>query len=244
MSRRMGPGGRLRPSPRAHRNLPRPDGARPSSFGGAASVGGGGSSAGVLGTGDDELLDDRGPGAPHHLAHLADFDVDDETMSAEVAGTVMGPELDVEPEPDVAPVLETHPPMPAPVQHHAGGTRGDRRPAGPGPNSGLSMNGRPGGERQDRATPSCTAPQLRRFIKSRAYVPMHELRRRFGINGDDDDVTGLDLESGRIYVGLPPQEGQLLGDLLRGGEVGFELSMDPRTPIVVGVYAMRPVPRP
>jgi hypothetical protein len=96
----------------------------------------------------------------------------------------------------------------------------------------------------ERTAPNCTAPQLRRFIKSRAYVPMHELRRRFAIDGGDDDVTGVDLESGRIYVGLPQTEGHLLGDLLRGGEVGFELSMDPRTPIVVGVYAMRPVPRP
>jgi hypothetical protein len=73
---------------------------------------------------------------------------------------------------------------------------------------------------------------------------MHELRRRFGIEGADDDVTGIALGSARIYVGLPAQESQLLGDLLRGGEVGFELSMDPQTPIVVGVYAMRPVPRP
>ena len=31
---------------------------------------------------------------------------------------------------------------------------------------------------QDRGA-GCTAPQLRRFIKSRPYVPMHELRRRF-----------------------------------------------------------------
>jgi hypothetical protein len=40
------------------------------------------------------------------------------------------------------------------------------------------------------------------------------------------------------------REGSLLGELLRGGEVGFELSMDPVTPIIVGVYPMRPVPRP
>ena len=39
----------------------------------------------------------------------------------------------------------------------------------------------------------CTAPQLRRFIKSRPYVPMHELRRRFGIDGGEDDVTPVDL---------------------------------------------------
>jgi hypothetical protein len=88
-----------------------------------------------------------------------------------------------------------------------------------------------------------TAPQLRRFIKSRAYVPMHELRRRFAINGADDDVTGVDVERRRVFVGLPEREGQLLGELLRGGDIGYELSMDPITPIVVGVYPMRPVTR-
>lgn len=88
-----------------------------------------------------------------------------------------------------------------------------------------------------------TAPQLRRFIKSRAYVPMHELRRRFAINGDDDDVTPVDLERRRIFVGLPEREGRLLGELLRGGDIGFELSLDPISPIVVGVYPMRPVTR-
>ena len=90
----------------------------------------------------------------------------------------------------------------------------------------------------------CTAPQLRRFIKSRAYVPMHELRRRFAIDGGDDDVTPVELETGaHIYVGLPRREGLLLGELLRAGDVGYELSLDPISPIVVGVFPMRPVPR-
>jgi hypothetical protein len=93
------------------------------------------------------------------------------------------------------------------------------------------------------AAPGCTAPQLRRFIKSRPYVPMHELRRRFGINGGEDDVTVVELGSGRIYVGLPHREGLLLGELLRGGEIGYELSLDPRSPVVVGLYPMRPVAR-
>jgi hypothetical protein len=88
-----------------------------------------------------------------------------------------------------------------------------------------------------------TAPQLRRFIKSRAYVPMHELRRRFAINGGDDDVTPVELERSRVYVGLPEREGRLLGELLRGGDIGYELSLDPISPIVVGVYPMRPVTR-
>jgi hypothetical protein len=100
--------------------------------------------------------------------------------------------------------------------------------------NGAARNERPNG---------CTAPQLRRFIKSRPYVPMHELRRRFAIDGTDDDVTQVDLDGGHVYVGLPAREGSLLGELLRGGEIGYELSFDPLAPIVVGVYPMRPVSR-
>lgn len=88
-----------------------------------------------------------------------------------------------------------------------------------------------------------TAPQLRRFIKSRAYVPMHELRRRFAINGADDEVTPVEVERRLVFVGLPEREGRLLGELLRGGDIGYELSLDPISPIVVGVYPMRPVTR-
>ena len=124
---------------------------------------------------------------------------------------------------------------PAPGQNAGGQHSGGQHPVG---------QGRPAPSSFERVAPVCTTPQLRRFIKSRAYVPMHELRRRFAIEGGDDDVTGIDLGSGRVFVGLPTQEGLLLGDLLRAGEVGFELSMDPQTPVVVGVYAMRPVPRP
>lgn len=91
--------------------------------------------------------------------------------------------------------------------------------------------------------PGCTAPQLRRFIKSRAWVPMHELRRRFGINGAEDDVTPVAVDGSTIFVGLPSREGQLLGELFRAGDIGYELSLDPSTPIVIGVYPMRPVPR-
>ena len=72
---------------------------------------------------------------------------------------------------------------------------------------------------------------------------MHELRRRFGINGADDDVTAVWLTSGTVYVGLPQREGTLLGELLRGGDIGYELSLDPRSPIVIGLYPMRPVAR-
>jgi hypothetical protein len=134
---------------------------------------------------------------------------------------------------DERPVIEDRPPefhAVAPVEVRQNGNG-----HGPYPHENGDANG--------AARAGCTAPQLRRFIKSRPYVPMHELRRRFGINGAEDEVSPLPIDDARVYVGLPDRECRLLGELVRGGEVGYELSLDPRTPIVVGVYPMRPVPR-
>ena len=91
--------------------------------------------------------------------------------------------------------------------------------------------------------PTCTTAQLRRFIKSRPWVPMHELRRRFAVWGGDDDVSPMRIGDKTLFVGLPAAEAAMMAELLSGGDVGYELSLDPVTPIIVGVYPMRPVPR-
>ena len=91
--------------------------------------------------------------------------------------------------------------------------------------------------------PMCTTAQLRRFIKSRPWVPMHELRRRFGIAGVEDDVSPIRVANTVLFVGLPPSEARMMAELLSAGDVGYELSLDPIVPVVVGVYPMRPVPR-
>ena len=89
-----------------------------------------------------------------------------------------------------------------------------------------------------------TAAQLRRFIKSRPYVPLHELRRRFELNGDLDEVSSVELpDAGTVYVGLPQREAEFVASLVRDGDIGVELSQDPTAPIVVGVFPMRPVAR-
>ena len=99
-------------------------------------------------------------------------------------------------------------------------------------------------QNEQRQGSSCTPAQLRRFIKSRPYVPLHELRRRFGLyGGDDDDVSPMALETGTIFVGLPAREARLLGDLIVAGDVGFEPLLDPVTPMVIGVFPIRPVQR-
>jgi hypothetical protein len=147
----------------------------------------------------------------------------------------------------------TAPDFLAPAETRLSGPPAERMPV-PAlvPEPGLTRGPAPASPQRSAATTlddagierGATGPQLRRFIKSRAYVPMHELRRRFAINGQDDDVTAVDVERRRVFVGLPEREGRLLGELLRGGDIGYELSMDPITPIVVGVYPMRPVTRP
>jgi hypothetical protein len=91
--------------------------------------------------------------------------------------------------------------------------------------------------------PGCTLAQMRRFIKSRPYVPVHELRRRFLIEGDDDEVNAVPTDKGLFYVGLPPAEAAHLAELIKAGEVGYELLLDPASPAVVGVFPMRPVAR-
>ena len=98
-------------------------------------------------------------------------------------------------------------------------------------------------EASDGAGGACTQAQLRRFIKSRPYVPIHELRRRFALGGDDDDVTGFESAGGHIFVGLPAREARLLADLVLQGDVGYELLLDPTSPIIVGVFPVRPIQR-
>ncbi len=93
------------------------------------------------------------------------------------------------------------------------------------------------------AKSSCTLAQMRRFIKSRPYVPVHELRRRFLIDGIEDEVSPMPTGKGTLFVGLPEREAGFLGELVKAGEVGCELLLDPTSPGVIGVFPMRPVAR-
>jgi hypothetical protein len=79
---------------------------------------------------------------------------------------------------------------------------------------------------------------LRRFITSRPFVTVAELRRRFGL--DDPDAMSQVWSNGTsAWIGLPDREAAKLQDLWQRAEVGVELSVEVRASVVVGVYPMR-----
>jgi hypothetical protein len=79
---------------------------------------------------------------------------------------------------------------------------------------------------------------LRRFITSRPYITVAELRRRFGID-DPDCMTRIHRNGTAAWIGLPEREAIKLQDLWEREELGMELSVEVRAPVVVGIYPMR-----
>jgi len=79
---------------------------------------------------------------------------------------------------------------------------------------------------------------LRRFITTRPYVAIAELRRRFGLD-DPDAMTLLERDGQSVWIGLPEREATKLQDLWLRNEIGMELSVEVRAPVVVGIYPMR-----
>ncbi|MEX0630358.1 MAG: hypothetical protein WEE67_08385 [Chloroflexota bacterium] len=79
---------------------------------------------------------------------------------------------------------------------------------------------------------------LRRFVCSRPYVPVAELRRRFGLD-EPDDMVRISRNGSSAYIGVPAREAAKLEELWIRDELGVELSVDVRAPVVVGVFPMR-----
>jgi len=79
---------------------------------------------------------------------------------------------------------------------------------------------------------------LRRFITTRPYVAIAELRRRFGLD-DPDAMSLLERNGQTVWIGLPEREATKLQDLWLRDEIGMELSVEVRAPVVVGIYPMR-----
>ena len=78
---------------------------------------------------------------------------------------------------------------------------------------------------------------LRRYLTSRPYLSVADIRRRFGL--DPDAMSVVSRNGTTAYIGLPERESSKLQDLWQRDEVGVELSVEVRAPVVVGVYPMR-----
>lgn len=77
------------------------------------------------------------------------------------------------------------------------------------------------------------------FIRHKSYVPISEIRRRFGIDADD----GAFIDGGnhrRVYVGLPAGTAQSIEKLWQQGKIGLELSAEFDASVLIGVYPMNP----
>ena len=90
------------------------------------------------------------------------------------------------------------------------------------------------------ATKRPSTSSLRRFINSRPYVALSEIRRRFGLE-ETDEVTRVTRNGTTAVVGLPEREALQVADLWQRGEIGLEFSVEVRAPAVVGIYPMRVV---
>jgi hypothetical protein len=75
------------------------------------------------------------------------------------------------------------------------------------------------------------------FIRSRSYVSIPDIRRRFNLD-DREEVSPFVSAQGRIYVGLPSDATRALGDLVREGRIGLELQPGLMAKVAVGVYVM------
>ena len=78
---------------------------------------------------------------------------------------------------------------------------------------------------------------LRRYLTSRPYIGVSDIRRRFGL--DAEAMSVVSRNGTTAYIGLPEREASKLQDLWQRDEVGMELSVEVRAPVVIGIYPMR-----
>lgn len=78
------------------------------------------------------------------------------------------------------------------------------------------------------------------FIRSRSYVSVPDVRRRFNLEAGED-VFPIATSTGRAYIGLPADAARVLGDLVREGRIGLELRPGLMAKVALGVYV---VPQP
>jgi hypothetical protein len=78
---------------------------------------------------------------------------------------------------------------------------------------------------------------LRRYLTSRPFIAVADVRRRFGL--DPEAMSVVSRNGTTAYIGLPEREATKLQDLWQRDEVGVELSVEVRAPVIIGIYPLR-----
>ncbi len=81
------------------------------------------------------------------------------------------------------------------------------------------------------------ASSLLWFISNRPYVPISDIRRRFGLFSEHG--TMLRDEEGPLHLGLPEQAAATMLDLRRRNKIEFEYDYAYEMRIVIGVFPLR-----
>jgi len=77
------------------------------------------------------------------------------------------------------------------------------------------------------------------FIRSRSFVSIPDIRRRFNLPCAEDEVSAIVVSrEGTVYVGLPREAAKLLQDLVREEKVGLELEPGILARAVTGAYVV------
>jgi hypothetical protein len=75
------------------------------------------------------------------------------------------------------------------------------------------------------------------FIRSRSYVSIPDIRRRFNLD-EGEEVAAVASAEGKVFVGLPADAARVLGELVREGRVGLELEPSLHAHAAIGVYVI------
>lgn len=74
------------------------------------------------------------------------------------------------------------------------------------------------------------------YLRTKSYVPIPELRRRFEI--PSDDMATIRDNGTMVYIGLPQEVADVVANLRRQQKIGLECSADFTAPVVIGIYPL------
>src|SRR5581483_6744476 len=72
------------------------------------------------------------------------------------------------------------------------------------------------------------------YVRTKSYVPIPELRRRFEVPADE--MSAFQENGQRVYIGLPQDMADAVANLRRQNKIGLEVAPEFSASVVVGIY--------